>query len=456
MDTDGTAASILGFFILLLVDMFFYGFGSATEEMNRKEVERRAEEEKDIKSVRLWKIASMPTGFVNTMLLIVTMLNVFAGAFYFPIFNESINSWLQGVFSLPAHIMTIVSIVLSMIALLYILLTFGVLIPKLIATKVPDKWAYLFVSPVWIIMIFLKPVTSLVWYTAKGILFLFGYRNHNVESDITEEELMDLVQEGHEQGVLQESEAQMITNIFELDDKEVRDIMTHRNNIVAVDGNSSLSEAIQFMLSEKNSRYPVYEENIDRIIGIIHLKDACRYQMKYPNAKGQISKLKGLIREAKFVPRTKSVDELFKEMQSHKVHLAIVIDEYGQTDGLIAMEDILEEIVGNIQDEYDDEQEHIEETGNDEYVIEGTTPLEELEERFHITFENENYETLNGFMISKLDRIPNPDEQFEVDYAGYHFKILNVEKKMIHTVLVTKSEIVMDENQESMLEHFEK
>jgi len=145
-----------------------------------------------------------------------------------------------------------------------------------------------------------------------------------------------------------------------------------------------------------------------------------------------------LLREAYFVPQTKNIDELFQEMQSQKLQMVIVVDEYGQTDGLVAMEDILEEIVGNIMDEYDEDKEYIEDKGNDEYIMEGKTPLEELEERFGIDFEDEEFATLNGFLISRLDRIPEPDEDFDVDYAGYHFKILSVENKMITSVLVTK------------------
>ena len=142
--------------------------------------------------------------------------------------------------------------------------------------------------------------------------------------------------------------------------------------------------------------------------------------------------------EPVFVHRNKNIDELFRQMQAKKQQMVIVVDEYGQTDGLVAMEDILEEIVGNILDEYDEITEHIEEKGDDEYVIEGKTPLEELEERFGISFDDEEFETLNGFLISRLDKIPEPDEEFDVDYGGFNFRILKVENKMIQSVLVTR------------------
>ena len=193
------------------------------------------------------------------------------------------------------------------------------------------------------------------------------------------------------------------------------------------------------MIAEKNSRYPVFVENIDNIIGILHLKDAMRMDREgYPGYK-PVKELKEVLREVYFVPQTKNIDELFQEMQSRKLQMVIVVDEYGQTDGLVAMEDILEEIVGNIMDEYDEDKEYIEDKGNDEYIIEGKTPLEELEERFHISFDDEEFETLNGFLISKLDKIPEPDEEYVVDYGGYKFEILSVEHKMIASVRVTHS-----------------
>lgn len=214
--------------------------------------------------------------------------------------------------------------------------------------------------------------------------------------------------------------------------------MTHRNQVVGIDGDMLLKDAIAFMLEGTNSRYPVYEENIDHIVGILHLKDAMRFHESEEKQNVPLKELEGLLREPYFVPQTKNVDELFREMQAQKLQMVIVVDEYGQTDGLVAMEDILEEIVGNIMDEYDVESEYIEEKGKDEYVMEGMTPLEELEERFGISFAEEDFETLNGFLISRMDRIPEPDEQFDVDYSGYHFKVLTVENKMIQSVLVTK------------------
>lgn len=470
MDDGGPTASIILFVLLLFTDMFFYGFGAAVTSLNIKEIDRKAEEEKDKKSVRLKKIIGDPTEYVNTVQLIVTLINVVIGAFYLGIWLRSTTKTLRlmaeknlNLENIPTEAVSVVALVLTMFAVLYILLTFGVLLPKKIAARMPEKWAYACITPVFFITAALKPFTVLVTATAKGILFLFGVRENQNENDVTEEEIINMVNEGHEQGLIQASEAEMISNIFEFGDKEAQDIMTHRKNVIAIDGKMALQDAIDYMLSEKNSRYPVYEENIDHIVGILHLKDAMRVFTQEKSAV-MVEELEGLLREPYFVPQTKNIDELFKEMQSKKLQMVIVVDEYGQTDGLVAMEDILEEIVGNIMDEYDEDREYIEDKGNDEYVMEGKTPLEELEICLGIDFDEEEYEfdTLNGFLISRLDRIPEPGEQFDVDYQGFHFKVLSVENKMIQSVLVTKlsSESVQengeDEPEYSMLEEKQK
>lgn len=274
------------------------------------------------------------------------------------------------------------------------------------------------------------------------------YRTKNKDGSDAEEEIISMVHEGHEQGLIQESEAKMITNIFEFGDKQARDIMTHRSNVVSIEGNVSLNEAIGFMLEQRHSRYPVYEENIDHIIGVLHLKDALRMQYKGEDGTVPVREVPGLLREAKFIPETRNIDVLFRTMQSTKLQMAVVVDEYGQTSGLIAMEDILEEIVGNILDEYDDEEEHIEETSKDEYVIEGLTPLKELEERFGIAFKEEEFETLNGFLIARMEKIPEAKDEFNIDVDGYNFKVLSVENKRIQSVLVTKIPIENEEKAE--------
>ena len=443
MDDGGLTAGIIFFIVVLLLDNIFYGFGAAIRALNKNELDEMAEERKDRKSIRLKRISDEPSRYINTVQLLASTLNMALGAYF-------VHLWGTGMFGL-----------LMLAALMYIVLSFGVLMPKRLGEKYAKSWTNACITPVWYLTLLLRPFTGLISVTVDGLMFLFGVRNKDKDGDELEEEIINMLQEGHEQGLIEESEAQMISNIFSYGEKEAQDIMTHRNQMIAIDGDMTLDETTAFMLNGNNSRCPVYDENIDNIIGILHFKDVIRYQNANRDLGDKaIKNLNGLLREASYVPMTRNIDEIFQEMQKKKLQMVIVVDEYGQTGGLIAMEDILEEIVGNIMDEYDEDKKYIEEKGTDQYIIDGTTPLEELTERFGIPFEDESFETVNGFLISRLDRIPEPDENFDVDYEGYNFKILKVERKMITLVLVTKlAEPKMDENGESqdlILEHQEK
>ena len=444
MDDGGPTASILLFLWLLLLEAYCYGFGAAIHGLNEKEVERKAIEENDKRSLLLSRLVGKPSRYVNTVQLVVTFLNLCMGGMYLRVWSSHIRKMLRalaerqtGLSPFAGGLITAASLVITVILLLYILLVFGTLIPKKLASRSPEKWAYRMIKPVSAVMTIFAPLTGLFSVTAYGILKLFGMHPDEDSIDVTEEEIISMVNEGHEQGVIQASEAEMITNIFEFGDKRAEDIMTNRTNIVAIDCEMTFGDAIQFMLNGRNSRYPVYEENIDHIIGILHMKDALRRQSATdPGMK--VRDIPGLLRDARFIPETRKVDSLFKTMQSTKCQMVIVLDEYGQTAGMIAMEDILEEIVGNILDEYDVDESYIREKSKDEYIIEGKTPLEELEELFDISFDESEFETLNGFLIAKLEHIPEPDEQFDIRIDGYDFKVLSVENKMIKTVLVKK------------------
>ncbi len=446
MDDGGPTASIILFMVLIFTDVFFYGFGAAILELNGKDIEKRAKEEKDKKSLRLSEIIEHPAGYVNTVQMIVTLINIIMGGFYLGIWQRGIRRLVveymenaQGAAPEGLEVVGVVSLAVTVAVLLYILLTFGVLIPKKVASRYPERWAYMCIHPVYFVMKVLSPFTGLVTVSAGAVLRLFGIREDEGLADVTEEEIISMVNEGHEQGVLQAAEAEMITNIFEFGDKEAQDIMTHRGSMVCVEGSSLLRDAIDFMLESNNSRFPVYEENVDHITGILHLRDAMRLHAGEAELNRPVREIEGLLREPVFIPETKNIDALFQMMQSSKTQMVIVVDEYGQTSGLLAMEDILEEIVGNLMDEYDEDEEHIEATANeDEYIIEGKTPLDELEERFGICFEEEEFETLNGFLISRMDKIPEENEEFEIEVDGYNFRIRSVENKMIQSVLVTK------------------
>ena len=230
----------------------------------------------------------------------------------------------------------------------------------------------------------------------------------------------------------------LIRNVFRYMDKNARDIMTHRKNIVAIDEEESLEDALHFMLETNYSRFPIYRESIDEIIGFMHLREAMTCYLKNNYRNVPVKELHSYIRPVDFIPESKNIDRLFKEMQAKKNHIVIVMDEYGQTSGLVAMEDILEEIVGNILDEYDEEEEMIHAQLDGSYLVDGLTELEDLEDILQISFEEEECDTLNGFLIRQLERIPGEDENCSVLYNSYRFTILSVDNNTIQRVKIEK------------------
>lgn len=442
MDDGGPTASIFLFLFLLLIEIMFQGFGTALQEINKSEME---EDKTDQKKKRLLSLIENLPRFHSMTQFVILLVHLIMGGYFLKLLHRFLLPLFQNKETLTVAELSVKQIyemsamlVASMI-MIYIILTFGVIIPKRIAMKNPEKWAYFFINPIYCICFFFRPLIWFVQASSDTILRIFGLQTILENGDVTEEEIISMVNEGQEQGLLLASEAEMITNIIEFGEKEAQDIMTPRTSITAIDDDMLLKDAIHFMLQEKNSRYPVYEESIDYISGIINLKDALRIHATDETLNKPVKEIDGLIREAHFVPETRKIDVLFRTMQSMKIHMVIIVDEYGQTVGLVAMEDILEEIVGNILDEYDEDQEYIEETGINEYVIEGMTPLEELEEKLNIDFQEEEFDTLNGYLISKMKKIPEEGEEFEIIVGEYLFKVLLVENKMIQSVLVTKT-----------------
>lgn len=256
--------------------------------------------------------------------------------------------------------------------------------------------------------------------------------------DVTEEEIISMVHEGHEKGNILASEVEMINNIFEFDDKEVKDIMTHRKNILSLDGDLSYIDAVQLMIDAGKSRFPVYENDIDNIIGVLHIKDAFEYSQRNEVFRTSIKDIKGLIKEADFVPETVNINDLFKRMQAKKNHLAMVIDEYGQISGIVAMEDILEELVGEIEDEHDEEEDLIRINDDQSYYMDGMTDFSDVKETLNLPLEEDAFETLNGFLIAQMDKIPEENEKPVINAYGYEFSVLSVNDNVIGQVMIKK------------------
>lgn len=457
MDDGYSPVSIMVLIGFILLEAVFYGFGSAIQNVNEGKLEDEAGEGNK-KAARLLEIVNRPGRFVHTIQITTHLIGMITGAVILPVqvnglmkhihlFGSKVwqETGMAGAAKYPWYLDSIwweqaLSIAAVAIILLLIIISFGIIIPKRLAAKEPEKWGYRMLPIVLFIAGLLLPLTRLITLVSTLVLKLFGVEITDEDDNVTEEDIMSMVNEGHEQGVLEADETEMITNIFELGDKEASDIMTHRTNMTALGGGMVLKDAVDFILNEGiNTRYPVYREDIDDIIGILHMRDAMVCAENANDKDKPLIEIPGLLRDACFIPETRSIDTLFKEMQSGKIHMEIVVDEYGQTAGLLTMEDILEEIVGNIMDEYDEEEDFVTVREDGSYVMSGLTPLGDVMGLLDIEFPEEDsdtYDTLNGYLISRLDRIPQEGENPQVDFGGYTFEVIKAGNKMIESIRV--------------------
>ena len=427
MDDGHPIIRIVIFIILLLIDAAFTGTEVAVSAVNESVLTKK-KEEGDSCAARILRFVGQPAAFMSTIDLIGAAVTIIAGAFVArPFFTD-----LTFLLMTRARLMYWPAAVIVCLIIIYFVTVFGILFPKRLAFKYAEKWAYSAIRIVTLISTLCRPFVALINGSVGLLVRLAGINPKDIEENVTEEEIIMMVSEGHEQGVIEASEAEMISNIFKFDDKEVSDIMTHRRHICAVDCSLSLSEAAEIMARERYSRYPVFENDTDNIIGILHLKDVMRLIVSGETD----ASIKEVMRKPVFVPDTQNINSLFREMQAKKMHMAIVVDEYGQSCGLVAMEDILEEIVGNILDEYDPDEDNIQIIGG-AYLMKGLTPLEDITRTLGITFDD-NFETLNGLLISKLEHIPQNNEFASIDIDGYTFKVMNVKDNAINLVKVTK------------------
>ncbi len=437
---DNPAVGIIVLLIFIVISAIVYGFGEALRHVNVSELEKKQEDGAKA-AKKVLKIMDEPKKFITTIHVITAGVMLMLGYFQVVQYAPKLELFLTEKFSL--YIVDGALVAASYIAVslyfLIIVVAFGIEIPKRFGKKYNMIFCIYLVNIVKFFMLILTPVTLVVSFVVGLFLTIFGIDPKEKEENVTEEEIVSIVNEGHEQGVLMAREAEMINNIIELDEKDAADIMIHRKNIKAIDSDWTLKETVDFILKERNSRFPVYKDNIDNIIGIMHIRDAmqCFYGEgeKYEDTK--VSDIPSIIRKADFIPETRNVDILFKEMQSSNTHMVIVVDEYGQTAGIVAMEDILEEIVGNIFDEYDKEEHNILQESENVYIIKGSTTLEELEDEFALTFEEEEYDTINGYLIAELDRIPEENDKPILEINGNTFEVLSIENKMISSIRMT-------------------
>lgn len=429
MGESHTYIGIALFVLFLVMDAVLYAFSAALFCINENELDKKAEEGSR-KAARLKRLIDEPSRFGDTLDIVVFITNVVAGAYILGVIQRRISESAQN--DSPW-----IAVAVAFVMLL-VLIVFGVLIPKQLGKRFADRTAYALFGIVGFVMALLLPISATVKFISHTFLRMFGIDPNEKVDNVTEEEIITMVNEGQEQGVLEPGEAEMIANIFELGDKNAGDIMTHRSAIVALDGHMTLNDVIQKHIDGNYSRFPVYDGDIDNIVGTLHIRDALIMYRNLPSRKREIMQLKSIIRPAYFVPDTRDIDDILRDMQAEKIHMGIVVDEYGQTAGVISMEDIIEEIVGNILDEYDAEEEFVEHNADDSYIVDGLTELDDLNKLIGTDIKSGDFDTLNGYLISLIKRIPEEGETPEITADGFVFRVLEVSGNVIRRVEITR------------------
>ena len=378
--------------------------------------------------------------------LLRTVTVLLCGITYAEVLKEFAVPVLQSLFEgyKPHRVYVWLCLVLLLLIGVWLVELFSIKVPKKLGYKYADRFVFRISGFVRFFMVLFAPLAFLAERSAKGIAAMFGVNPGDIAENVTEEEIISIVTEGQEQGLLDEEEAEMITNVMDFDAKAARDVMTRKKKIIGIREETGIEEALEFGLKANYSRFPMYGENLDNITGIVHLKDLMLYFMENRHNEDVLKNtpLAEVAREPYFVPETQNIDVLLNDMQEKKIHMAVVIDEYGQTAGIVAMEDMLEEIVGDIQDEYDNEEQEIIPQEDGTFMVRGFTMLEELGDVLEVDFSEEEADTLNGFVISKLGRLPSEEETEYplITEYGYSFEICKVKGMQIDTVKVLKME----------------
>lgn len=418
--------------ILILLNAYFAASEIAFISLNDAKIEKQAKEGNK-KAKQIEKMLKNPSKFLATIQIGITLAGFLSSAFASDAFADILAPALNKLFPIISiEVFRGISIILITLILSFFTLVLGELVPKRIAMKYYEKIAYATIGIIKTISIIAAPFVKILTIVTNFISKLFGI-SENEEETVTEEEIKMMIDEGEEKGTIEEDEKEMINNIFEFNDITVSEVMTHRTDVYAIEINSNIDKIIQEIDEYKYSRIPVYEETIDDIKGILFVKDL----LKYLNGKKPI-KIKNIMREAYFVSENKPINELFKDLQKNKMQMAIVIDEYGGTAGLVTMEDLLEEIVGNIFDEYDEIENDYTKIDDNTFLISGSVTINDLKKILQVEIPEGDYDTLSGYLIELLGRVPKDDEKPTIETEKVNYKIEEYEDKRIMLVKACK------------------
>lgn len=429
--------SIVILVLLILVSAVFSSAEIALSSSNRNKVKMFAEKG-DKKAVRLLKTIDKPYTFFATTQLYYTFIAFFSGAYAASSFTDPIVEWvLRTGAPVSENVAEPLVFILITAVLTYFSLVFGELVPKRIAMQFAIPLSYRILPLLNVLSIIGFPFVKLLSVSSRLILKLMRIKDNLPEEAATKEEIRMIVESSSEQGHIAETEQGMIENIFKIDRLTAGEICKHRLDVVALPIDADYETVVEMLTGEFYSRMPVYEESLDNVRGILYTKDVLRYMAARHDPSA--FNIQTLMREAYFVSLSKKADELFEEMRKERAYMAVVIDEYGGTLGIVTMEDLVEKIVGNIQDEYDvDELPDIVAISENVFRIQGTTNLETVQNHFDIQLPIDEYDTLSGFLTGQLKYIPSEDEKPEITYNDLLFKVESIQEKRIAAVTVTK------------------
>ena len=406
---------ILLLIALTMLNAFFAASEIAFISLNDAKIDMMAKEGNK-KAKKIKKMLENPSKFLATIQIGITFAGFLSSAFASEAFASELAPVFYNCFPIfSINVWNTISIILITIILSYFTLVLGELVPKRIAMKNYEKIAFATVGIIRAISIITSPFVKLLTFSTNIISKLFGV-SENEEETVTEEEIRMMVDVGEEKGTIDKEEKEMINNVFELNDTAVSEIMVPRKDIYAVDMNLSISKVIEEITEDEDFRYsriPVYDEDIDDIKGIVYIKDILL------STKNKNVKIKNLIKEAYYVPETKPVNDLFEELRKNRKQIAIVVDEYGGTAGLVTMEDILEQIVGEIYDEYDEVEKIYEKIDENTYLIDGMISIYELEKILDIEIPEGDYDTLSGYLMEESGQVLNEKDVIETENAVY-------------------------------------
>lgn len=428
-EPDGNSILIqLGILLLLtLINAFFSCAEMATVSVNKTKMKRIADNGNK-NAMLVLKLLEEPTKFLSTIQVAITLAGFFSSASAATGLSEPLALWLQG-FNIPYSGQ--ISLISVTMILSYFTLVFGELVPKRIALQKTEAISLFAVKPILAISKAASPFIKLLSFSTNMVMRLFGSKMNVSEDMLSREEIKSLIEEGQVQGVFNENEREMIDSIIEFDDKIAKEIMTPKVNIYAINILQPMSEYIDQLLETKYSRIPVYEDDIDNVIGILYYKDFIREVIRkgYENVD-----IRSILIKPYLVPDSKNIYELFKELQHSKNHIAILIDEYGGFSGIVTMEDLVEEVMGDIDDEYDDTIPKIKKIDNSTYIIDGLLTIDELNDSLDLDISSENYDTISGLLIDTMGEIPNEGDDRTIEIDNMVFKIESVKKKRIEKI----------------------